>query len=217
MTDAIKNWEMKQKNSVFKSIISKVSKGPSLRERISQTIFKLKVQNEKLEQTILRMQNSYDRLFSKCTEAITSKNQMQAATYANECAEIKKIISILLKSQYAIEQVILRLETVEEFGDVVHEMGPVTGVIASIKGQLSGIIPEASYKLGEIGDSLNDLVIGIGVSTGASWSVEANEEASKILEEAAVIAEQRMKEKFPGLPETTLYRVKGGEGSKVQR
>lgn len=217
MTDVIRNWERKQENSIFKSIRNKVRKEHPLRERISQTIFKLKVQNEKLEQSISRMQNNYDSLFSKCTEAVASKNQKQATIYANECAEIKKIVSTILRSQFAIEQVVLRLETVEEFGDIAYEMGPVTSVIVSLKNQLSGVIPEASYKLGKIGDSLNDLVMGVGVSAETSWSVEASGEASKILEEAATVAEQKVKERFPRLPEVTAHRIKEGSESKIQR
>jgi len=216
LTDVIRNWERKREGSIFRSIRGKVLKEPPLREKLSQTIFKLKVQNEKLDQSVSWMQNNYDTLFSKCIGAVASKNQAQAIIYANECAEIKKIVSIILRSQFAIEQVTLRLETVEDFGNIVYEMGPLTSVITSIRGQLSGVVPEASYKLGEIGDSLNDLIIGVDVSTGASRSIEASEEASKILEEAATVAEQKVKERFPSLPEVTAYSIKGGSESKVQ-
>ena len=217
MTDVIRNWERKEEGSIFKSVRNKVLKELPLKERISHTIFKLKVQNEKLEQSISRMQNNYDRLFSKCTDAVASKNKKQATIYANECAEVKKIVSTVLRSQFAIEQVILRLETVEEFGDITYEMGPVTSVIAALKSQLSGVVPEASYTLGKIGDSLNDLVIGVGVSTESSWGVEASGEASKILEEAAAVAEQKMEERFPRLPEVTAHRIREGSETKLQR
>ncbi len=216
MTDVIRNWERKREGSFFKSIRERVLKEHPLREKLSQTIFKLKVQNEKLDQSASWMQNNYDALFSKCIGAVASKNQAQAIVYANECAEIKKIVSIILRSQFAIEQVMLRLETVEDFGNIVYEMGPLTSVITSIRGQLSGVVPEASYKLGEIGDSLNDLIIGVDVSTGASRSPEASKEASKILEEAATVAEQKVKERFPSLPEVAAYSIKGGSESKVQ-
>lgn len=213
----MRDWERKQDDSIFRSIKNKVRKEHPLRERISQTIFKLKVQNEKLEQSISRMQNNYDRLFSKCTEAVSSKNQKQATIYANECAEIKKIVSTILRSQFAIEQVILRLETVGEFGDIAYEMVPVTSVITSLKNQLSGVIPEASYKLGKIGDSLNELVVGVGVSAETSWRVEASGEAFKILEEATAVAEQKVKERFPSLPEVTAYHIKESPKSKIQK
>jgi division protein CdvB (Snf7/Vps24/ESCRT-III family) len=125
--------------------------------------------------------------------------------YANECAEVKKMCQTILRSQFAIEQVVLRLETVEEFGDIAVEMSPVAGVISSIRGHLSGIVPEVSYTLGEIGDSLNDLVMDSGGATTMSWNISSSgDEADKILLDANTIAEQKMKEKFPTLPERRL-------------
>ncbi|MEM3047508.1 MAG: Snf7 family protein, partial [Candidatus Bathyarchaeia archaeon] len=121
--------------------------------------------------------------------------------YANECAEVRKMSKILLRAQMALEQVMLRLETVEEFGDVIVVMGPVAGVVHSLKTQLAGVIPEVSYELGEIGEELNKIVVDVGESTGHAWEISSTgEEAQKILDDAAAVSEQRMKERFPDLP-----------------
>lgn len=204
MSDAIKSWERKQSRSTFSRIADTVKKPPPLRERISYTIYRLKVQEGRLDQAYQRMQNHYNELFRKCTNAVLAKDSARASIYANECAEIRKMCQTILRSQFAIEQVVLRLETVEEFGDIVVEMSPVAGVINSIKGHLAGVVPEVSYKLGEIGDTLNDLVMEAGGASSISWNVTSSgEESEKILSDANTIAEQKMKEKFPTLPDTT--------------
>jgi len=205
LSDAIKSWERKQSRSTFSKITDTVKKPPPLRERISYTVYRLKVQEGRLDQAYQRMQNHYNELFRKCTNAVLAKDSARASIYANECAEIRKMCQTILRSQFAIEQVMLRLETVEEFGDIVVEMSPVAGVINSIKGHLAGVVPEVSYKLGEIGDTLNDLVMEAGGASNISWNVTSSgEESEKILTEANTIAEQKMKEKFPTLPDTTL-------------
>jgi division protein CdvB (Snf7/Vps24/ESCRT-III family) len=205
LSNTIKSWERKESRSTFSRITDSVKKVPPLRERISYTIYKLKVQEGKLDQSYQRMQNHYNDLFRKCTNAVMAKDATRASIYANECAEIRKMCQTILRSQFAIEQVMLRLETVEEFGDVVVEMSPVAGVINSIKGHLAGVVPEVSYKLGEIGDTLNDLVMEAGGAASSSWNVPpSGEDADKILSDANLIAEQKMKEKFPTLPETNL-------------
>jgi division protein CdvB (Snf7/Vps24/ESCRT-III family) len=151
------------------------------------------------------MQNHYNGIFRKCTNAVLSKDTVRSSMYANECAEIRKMCQTILRSQFAIEQVMLRLETVEEFGDIVVEMSPVAGVINSIRGHLVGIVPDVSYKLGEIGDTLNNMVMESGGATSMSWNVmSSGEEADKILADANTIAEQKMKDKFPTLPDTSL-------------
>jgi len=205
MADLIKSWESSSQPSTFSKITRSMKKPKPLRERISFTIYKLKVQQGRLEQSYQRMQKHYNGLFKRCTNAVLAKDSARASIYANECAEIRKMCQTILRSQFAIEQVVLRLETVEEFGDIAVEMNPVANVINSIRGNLSGVVPEVSYRLGEIGNSLNDLVVDSGRVTATSWNViTAGEDADRILEDANAIAEQKMKEKFPTLPTTTL-------------
>lgn len=205
MADAMKSWEKKDKRSTFSKIMDTVKKPAPLREKVSFTIYKLKVQENRLDQAYQRMQNHYNTNFKKCTNSVLAKDSARASIYANECAEIRKMCQTILRSQFAIEQVVLRLETVEEFGDIVVEMTPVAGVITSIRGHLAGIVPEVSYKLGEIGDSLNDLVTESGTGAASTWNVTSSgEDAEKILLDANTVAEQKMKEKFPILPDTNL-------------
>jgi len=205
MADLIKSWESSSQPSTFSKITRSMKKPKPLRERISFTIYKLKVQQGRLEQSYQRMQKHYNGLFKRCTNAVLAKDSARASIYANECAEIRKMCQTILRSQFAIEQVVLRLETVEEFGDIAVEMNPVANVINSIRGNLSGVVPEVSYRLGEIGNTLNDLVVDSGRVTATSWNViTAGEDADRILEDANAIAEQKMKEKFPTLPTTTL-------------
>ncbi|RLF13009.1 MAG: hypothetical protein DRJ62_01285, partial [Thermoprotei archaeon] len=73
-------------------------------------------------------------------------------------------------------------------------------VVRNIKGSLSGVLPDAEQELSELGDILNSLVVEAGQATGQSVMLEASEEAQKILEEAMVVAEQKMKEKLPEIP-----------------
>ena len=205
LTDVIKTWERKSQQSTFSKLVDTMKKPAPLRERISYTLYKLKIQEGKLEQAYQRMQNHYNEVFRKCTNSVLAKDSARASIYANECAEIRKMCQTILRSQFAIEQVMLRLETVEEFGDIVVEMSPVAGVINSLRGHLAGVVPEVSYKLGEIGDTLNDLVMESGEASGSSWNVgSSGEDSEKILADANLIAEQKMKEKFPTLPDTGM-------------
>lgn len=205
MTDPIKTWERKNQRSTLSKLVDTVKKPAPLREKISFTIYKLKVQEGRLGQAYQRMQNHYNEIFRKCTNSVLAKDSARASIYANECAEIRKMCQTILRSQFAIEQVTLRLETVEEFGDIVVEMSPIAGVINSIRGHLAGVVPDVSYKLGEIGDTLNDLVMEAGGAASASWNVmSSGEDSEKILSDANLIAEQKMKEKFPTLPDTSL-------------
>lgn len=190
-------------------------KQPPLKERIAKTVFKLRIQRDRLESACSRMQKHDRTLFQKCVEAQLAKDTTRAVMYANECAEIRKMLNIMLRAQLAIEQAILRLETVQEFGDVVAVMAPVAGVVNVLKTQLSGIIPEVSFELGVIGEELNGIVAEVGEATGRVWELEASsEEARRILEKASVVAEQRMKEALPEIPVTGVASGEPEAGEK---
>ncbi len=210
MSNAIKSWERNGGKSSLSKLSDGVKKQAPLRERISYTVYKLKTQSARLQQSERRMTDHYNELFRKCTNSVMAKDNTRASMYANECAEVKKMSQTIVRSMFAIEQVILRLETIEEFGDVVVTMNPIAGVINSLRGSLAGIVPEVSYTLGEIGDSMNNMVVESGGVTAISTNTfSANEESERILTDANAIAEQRMKEKFPTLPSAESPTLEG--------
>jgi division protein CdvB (Snf7/Vps24/ESCRT-III family) len=154
-----------------------------------------------MEDTENRLTQKDKDMFNKCVNAQMAKQTDRAAMYANELAEIRKIAKLILRSQMALEQVELRLSTIRDFGDVAVTMAPVVGIVHAIRNQLMGVMPEVSYELGTIGETLNSLVVEAGDVTGAGYDIEASsEEATKILNEANAVAEQKMKERFPELP-----------------
>lgn len=176
---------------------------PSLKHRLSEAIYRLKVQQNKLESTAMRMHQHDRDIFAKCVAAQMAHDTARAAMYANECAEVRKIAKVTVQSQMALEQVALRLETIEEFGDVARMMGPVTSVVRSVKSQISGIVPEVGFELTEVGELLNNFVVEAGEPIAGSYDVSAsNEAAQKILSEANAVADQHLKDKFPELPDS---------------
>jgi division protein CdvB (Snf7/Vps24/ESCRT-III family) len=125
----------------------------------------------------------------------------RANVFANELAEIRKMEKMIMHGRLALEQIVLRLRTVSELGDIVTTLAPAVSVLSSVKSGMTAIFPEAERELGQIGNMLNGIMIDAGQSTGLTINFEsANEDAQKILTEASSVAEQRIKDKFPELP-----------------
>jgi len=172
-----------------------------MKQRISECLFRLKVQTRKLERTSYHMQQRDQALYGKCVLAVQGKNTELASMYANECAELRKMARVVLHSQLALEQVTLRLETVHEFGDVAYTMLPVATVVRTLKSQLEGVMPEVSMELSQVNETLEGLAMEVGETSESTFDLSAsNEESQKILTEANFVAEQKMKERFPELP-----------------
>jgi len=74
-------------------------------------------------------------------------------------------------------------------------------VLESVRRGVSGVLPSAERELGQVGTMLNEIIMDAGQTTGMTLNFEvANEDAKRIMNEAAMVAEQRMKERFPELP-----------------
>ncbi len=80
-------------------------------------------------------------------------------------------------------------------------MAPAVGVLRSVKNGMAAVFPEADREFGTIGNLLNGIVMDASHSTGLNIDFqEASEDAQNIMNEAATVAEQKVKEKFPQLP-----------------
>ncbi len=199
----VSDWSKESKPTKSR-IISETLHPVPLKDKITTTVYRLNMVQRKLEDSHLRMEQKYKTLFNKCVRAQEAKESTTAIMYANECGQVKKMVQTLVTSQLAIEQVVLRLETVKDFGDVAAEIIPAATVVRSVKGRLAGVIPEVSMQLGTIGQTLDSLVLEVGEATGTSWNtITSGEDAEKILMEAGTIAEQKVREGFPDLPSTS--------------
>jgi division protein CdvB (Snf7/Vps24/ESCRT-III family) len=195
-----KKWERQLKEPAASRIKSAIFPDSPLKRKIDLARTKLKMQVDKLDQVSARMMERDKGLFNKVVDAFAKHDMDRATLYANELAELRKMSKIILFSKLSLEKVLLRLETIRDVGDLVVAMAPVIGVVRAVKSSLAGILPDAERELGELADVLGGLVSDMGELTGYSPTMEASEEAQKILEEAMTIAEQRMREKLPEIP-----------------
>ena len=70
-----------------------------------------------------------------------------------------------------------------------------------MKQGLSSALPEADREIGEISGLLSGILVDAGSVGGVSLNFDvANEDAQKVMEEAAAVAEQRIQESFPEIP-----------------
>jgi len=197
-----KKWEKPTQGDSFgKQIRQTIQPAPALKPALDNACRKLDLQISKLDQANERFTQKDKALFAKLVNAYTQHDQAHANIYAIELAEIRKMGKLIMNARLALDQVALRIRTVTELGDVVSALGPCVGVLRSVSGGLCGVLPEAEGELGDIGNMLSGLMFEAGSSGGMSLNFDTvNEDASKILSEAATVAEQRVSANFPDLP-----------------
>ncbi|MEM3673226.1 MAG: Snf7 family protein [Candidatus Bathyarchaeia archaeon] len=197
-----KKWESKRDEQPLAERIKEAVRPPGpLKPRLDFAIRRIELQIQKLDQATERFSQRDKAIFARIVDAYTKHDTARANVFANELAEIRKMERLIINARLALEQIVLRLRTVSELGDVVSTLGPAVGVLRTVRAGLVSVFPEAENELGEIGNILSGIMIEAGQSSGMTINFDTvNEDAQKILTEAATVAEQRIKEKFPELP-----------------
>jgi len=197
-----KKWEPKRGDSSFTNSIKETVIPPApLKSRLDNAVRRLELQIHRLDQSSERFSQKDRALFTKIVDSYTKHDTAHANIYANELAEVRKMEKLIMNARLALDQVVLRMKTVTEFGDLVSTLGPCIGVLRSVNVGLCGVLPEAENELGDISNMLSGLMFDCGTSSGMSLNFNlVNEDASKILSEAAAVAEQRLSANFPDLP-----------------
>ncbi len=198
-----KKWETRRDDQPFTDRIKDAVKPPGpLKPRMDFAVRRIELQVQKLDQATERFTQRDKAIFARIVDAYSKHDTSRANVFANELAEVRKMERLIINARLALEQIVLRLRTVSELGDVVSTLGPAVGVLRTVRSGLVSVFPEAENELGEIGNMLSGIMIEAGQGSGMTLNFDTvNEDASKILTEAATVAEQRIKEKFPDLPQ----------------
>ncbi|UCD39520.1 MAG: hypothetical protein JSV87_03660 [Candidatus Bathyarchaeota archaeon] len=176
-----------------------------LKLRLDYAVKRITIQIQNLDKATARFSQRDKSIFAKVVSAYSEHDTTRAQVFANELAQLRKMERMMVHARLALEQIVLRLSTVSELGDVVSTLAPAVGVMRSVKTNMSAVFPEAERELGNIGTLLNGIIVDAGQSTGMNIDFQAaGDDAQRILNEAATVAEQKVKKKFPELPSGTL-------------
>ena len=174
-----------------------------LREQLAVVIYRIRTQRNKIESMSLMMQRRDREFFDKCVAARAAGDTARANLYAEECAEVRKMAKIALNCELALEQLTFKLETAEMMGDVGFLIHPIKGVVASVGEQIHHMMPEVSFELSQINESLDGIAVNAGDVSETFTPVEGTSpEADKIMQEADTLAEEKIKSRFPELTPT---------------
>ena len=179
---------------------------PPLRDLIHTTMRRLQVQKGNLELAATRLRNRDESLFETCARTINNGERERATIYAKEIAEIRKIIYIVTESQLAIEQVILRLETIKEIGDILQDLTPLLATVQGIAKRLSTIMPEVTLELHNMNSTIAETLTTTTLdSKPPIIPIEANVKGvEEILKEVSASAEEMLKKRLPEPPKPVI-------------
>jgi division protein CdvB (Snf7/Vps24/ESCRT-III family) len=197
------NWDPKKGPGLGEKLKGRVNQGEPLKPRLDQANRQIQAVVGKLDATLAKLRGKDTDLFNKIVSSVQKRDSARASIYANELAELRKMNRMVTQSRLALEQIMLRLNTITDMGDIVTTLAPATSIVSSLRQSLTGMMPEAENGMSEISSLLSGILVDAGSVSGSSLNFgAANEEAEGVLSEAAAVAESRMARTFPEIPAT---------------
>jgi division protein CdvB (Snf7/Vps24/ESCRT-III family) len=198
------NWKEQEKTPFRQQLKEKLRSPESLKSRLDAANKRVQIQVRKLDSAANSFSKRDKSLFKKTVEAYSKHDLVRAQVYANELSEMRKTNQTIMNTRLALEQISLRLGTVSDFGDVVTMLSPTVSVLQNIGKGLTNTMPEAGKELGQIGDLLSGIIAESNQGTGIAIDFDApNDDAQRILSEAANAAEQNIRQQLPEVPTNT--------------
>lgn len=176
-------------------------KSPSFKEILSNIIYRLRIYIAKLENIKLQLKRKERSLFNKVVEFEMSGDVERAKIYANECAQFRRLLKTIENANTVLEQLMLRLETARELGEVANIMIPVNDLVARARKVAPLISPELENLLNNLSNILSSELMLPVKATPIHPAISSDEvPVQTILNEAATVAKLRMSEALPETP-----------------
>ena len=171
-----------------------LGKEGDIRPKISSTIKQIEYHRKELENLRARLEQRRKSLFDTTVKAMMTKDQTKANIYANEWTELRKVGKVVYASELALTQVVLRLESIVDVGDVMAHMSMAFKVMQKVNKAVTGLMPSLDQASEDINNALSETMVGM---SNISPSIQLNintENGAELVEQARKLAEQRAEE-----------------------
>ncbi|MCW4016312.1 MAG: Snf7 family protein [Candidatus Bathyarchaeota archaeon] len=182
---------------------------PQFEKVVVEAVPKLKAQQYKLGQVIVKLTRRDKILFTTCATALQAKNKERAAIFATELAEVRKLTKVIYHTQILVERTILRLETLKEFNSAFSDLKPVITNLQSVTKSLSSFMPQMAVEMERVNESIFEVMT---MSKIDSSKLEVpldvkTEGGEEVLAEVAEFLEEQITEKLPEPPTSPVIQT----------
>jgi len=188
--------------SIEDQTVSPPRPGGPLKPRLDAVQKKIQLQISRLEELRGLLKSNDDELFRKLVASVKESNAQYSTVLSSDLAKARQVSRVVSLSKVALEKLVAKLSSASDFGDLVIVLSPAMAVVKNLRSSLTPHVPEMESELGIISELLSGILVDAGQVGGYTINFEtANEEAVRLIDEASLAVEQRMKEEFPGIPD----------------
>ena len=166
----------------------------SIKPKLASTIKEIEYHRKELENLRSKLEQRRKALFDTTVKAMMTKDESKASIYANEWAELRKVGKVVYASELALTQVVLRLESIVDVGDVMSHMSSAFKVLGKVNKTVTGLVPSLDQASEDINTALSETMVGMGnIAPTIQLNIQDGN-GEEIVEQARKLAEQRAQE-----------------------
>jgi division protein CdvB (Snf7/Vps24/ESCRT-III family) len=175
--------------------------GIPLKPRIDVVLKQIHLQTSKIDTILNDLKSKDHEMFRKTISSTDVDNAQYSAVLLSDLAQIRKVRKMLSISKILFEELENNLSTVSDFVDLATILSPALAVVKNLRSSLIRCMPETEDEIGLVSELLAGILVDAGLVGNYTINFKtANEEAVRMINEASLIAEQKIKEQLPDLP-----------------
>jgi division protein CdvB (Snf7/Vps24/ESCRT-III family) len=184
---------------MIKDLFHKIRK--PVGELITETTMELGKCYSRLELASSKLDRRNENLFEACSFHVRKGSKARATIYANEIAEIRKVLSVLQHTQLAVERAILRLDTLKVMSPTLESIEEAFSDVKNALGLVATVMPSITPEISQLTNVVNEILEGTQFNLDMPAPIVTTDPtAEAILQEAASIVEQEFKTRMPEPP-----------------
>jgi len=158
-----------------------------------------------LDEKFSRMDNNFRH---QIILNIKSGNNSRAKALAGELSNIRNVRRTTQNAGIALEVMLIRFSTINEFAMVMETINPTIWMIKDIQKDISKVLPAASNVFSEMKSMTSDVLVNsdIKLDAGSKFSTPIDKDALLILNEIEGVLENEAKAKLPEVPSGILEK-----------
>ncbi|MFY9566796.1 MAG: hypothetical protein WAQ29_10625 [Nitrososphaeraceae archaeon] len=144
----------------------------------------------------------------KIAQSIKSGNNSHAKALANELSNIRRVRNTTQNVSLALEVVVIRFSTINEFAMVMETINPTIELIKEIQRDISTVVPSASGMISEVNSITSDVLVNSNLKLDINKiPTPIDADAISILNEVEDMLEDEAKVRLPEIP-TSIQEIR---------
>lgn len=144
----------------------------------------------------------------KIAQNIKSGNNSRAKALANELSNIRRVRNTTQNVSLALEVVVIRFSTINEFAMVMETINPTIELIKEIQRDISTVVPSASGMISEVNSITSDVLVNSNLKLDTNKiPTPIDADAISILNEVEDMLEDEAKVRLPEIP-TSIQEIR---------